>query len=365
MYNKVYFCMSDIHSFYDEMMDALNKAGFDPSNKRHVLLIIGDIFDRGKKPLEIYNFLKSLPRDQRILIRGNHESLLKELVSKNFPESHDFHNGTVDTLYYLNGMLDSRQYKTWINGRIEKPINELKKKYGKIDESNFMEFYEEKSKIVNKFSAASVKRFRKAAHSKIVKEIIEWIDSDEWVDYYELDKYIFVHSFIPLKTEWKHYNQYGYLSDVEKSYDPTWRTFSREDFEEASWGCPYRSFLDGYFNEELKNGKVLVCGHWHAFDFKNHFEGTDYDFDTYDPKDIDWDIFYSNHLIALDACTVVSHQVNVMLIDDESWQCHNSDGILMCEKLSKDGKLLFWKLYPEYNSDDIEEFIRRTYEKEE
>ena len=55
-----YFITSDIHSFYDEFIEALNKAGYDKNNKDHILIICGDIFDRGTKPLEIYEFLKNM-----------------------------------------------------------------------------------------------------------------------------------------------------------------------------------------------------------------------------------------------------------------------------------------------------------------
>ena len=29
MVDKLYFCISDVHSYYDEMLEALNKKGFD------------------------------------------------------------------------------------------------------------------------------------------------------------------------------------------------------------------------------------------------------------------------------------------------------------------------------------------------
>lgn len=97
-----YFITSDLHGFYDEFMEALNRAGFDIADPEHALIVCGDIFDRGKKPLEIYDFLRSLPKERRILIRGNHEGLLRNLVARGYPESFDFHNGTYDTLAYIS-----------------------------------------------------------------------------------------------------------------------------------------------------------------------------------------------------------------------------------------------------------------------
>lgn len=102
--SKKYFISSDIHSFYDEYMTALNDASFDINNDEHIIVVLGDIFDRGKQPLEVYNFLKGLPKERRILIRGNHETLLRDLVKRGYPEKWDVSNGTLDTLYYMAGL---------------------------------------------------------------------------------------------------------------------------------------------------------------------------------------------------------------------------------------------------------------------
>lgn len=42
-----YFIVSDVHSFYDEMMTALNESGFDKTNPDHIFVSLGDLLDRG------------------------------------------------------------------------------------------------------------------------------------------------------------------------------------------------------------------------------------------------------------------------------------------------------------------------------
>ena len=66
-----YFCVSDVHGYYDQLLDALEKAGFDQTNPEHTLISCGDHFDRGRQPVEVMNYLMALPR--KILIRGFHE----------------------------------------------------------------------------------------------------------------------------------------------------------------------------------------------------------------------------------------------------------------------------------------------------
>jgi len=48
----------------------LNKIGFDLNNEEHILIICGDLFDRGSESSKLYEFIKSLQKERRILIRG-------------------------------------------------------------------------------------------------------------------------------------------------------------------------------------------------------------------------------------------------------------------------------------------------------
>ena len=46
------FIVTDVHSFYDEMMLALDKKGFDKDNPNHVFISLGDLLDRGTMIIE-------------------------------------------------------------------------------------------------------------------------------------------------------------------------------------------------------------------------------------------------------------------------------------------------------------------------
>ena len=73
-----YFAISDVHSFYTKMVEALKEAGFDKNNENHALVLCGDAFDRGDETVEMLNFLQSLSQDRFIYVRGNHEDLLED-----------------------------------------------------------------------------------------------------------------------------------------------------------------------------------------------------------------------------------------------------------------------------------------------
>jgi predicted MPP superfamily phosphohydrolase len=97
---KKYFVTSDIHSFMDELMVALDKKGFDKDNKDHILCICGDLLDRGDKTVELFEFIKGLQEQDRLIyVRGNHEDLLFDCMAEIYrgevPGSHHFSNGTI------------------------------------------------------------------------------------------------------------------------------------------------------------------------------------------------------------------------------------------------------------------------------
>ena len=118
-----YFVASDIHSFYTPFIKELNKTGFDLNNEEHILIICGDLFDRGSESLKLYEFIKSLPKERRILIRGNHEYLFIDSLSKEIPDYYDHTNGTVRTLNDLT----NNKYSNWYDMVLDKKLAKIKK----------------------------------------------------------------------------------------------------------------------------------------------------------------------------------------------------------------------------------------------
>lgn len=146
-----YFVCADIHGFYDEWQTALKENGFDINNPHHKIIVCGDLFDRGRQPREIIKFILS-HEDKFILIRGNHEDLMEEMLDRNYALRHDLSNGTVST------------------------IMDLCPQYIDID-----------------------KNLKKIAKITGLQKIL-----DMCVDYFETKKFIFVHGWIPTKEN----NQY-------------------------------------------------------------------------------------------------------------------------------------------------------------
>lgn len=220
-----YFVCSDIHSYYDELIAALDAAGFDKNNPNHYFLSCGDELDRGPKPKEVIDYLMSLER--KILIRGNHTSLFEEMCQRGYPMIHDLSNGTLDT-------------------------------YKQLGYDSFAAALEGTAPLRN-----------------------------QMVNYFETDNYIFVHSWIP---DW--------CGD--------WRKASQEDWDAASWTKPFnqirrKNFLD----------KTIVFGHWHCSAAWALEKGLP----EFGPL-ANFDPYFGEKYIAIDACTAYSGKVNVIVIED-------------------------------------------------
>lgn len=99
---KKLFISSDIHGYFDYWMIALKKAGYDPNNQNHIIVVCGDLIDRGPFPRRCIHFVNSLPSNRKILIRGNHEVLANEVIRRNEFGWHDWHNGTAESIQQLS-----------------------------------------------------------------------------------------------------------------------------------------------------------------------------------------------------------------------------------------------------------------------
>ena len=170
-----FFVISDTHSYYDAMIDGLNNAGFDKNNPAHTLIVCGDAFDRGYQAKELLDYLNSTER--KILIKGNHDDMLMELLKRKFPNATDERNGTVDTVYQLG--------------------------------------YEEGTEKFSEYC-------RKA--SRLYTPLYS-----QMKDYFETKNYIFTHSWMPLTSE-----RYGFYS-----FDADWRNAPAENWKDARWHNPY------------------------------------------------------------------------------------------------------------------------------
>ena len=237
-----YFIISDIHGHYKEMRSALYKAGYRKKDPDAMLVVLGDIFDRGSECVKVYKFLRSIPKNKRILIRGNHEYFLKALTDRGYFLSADLGNGTKDTVeqfvksFYPN-LTFSSQITAFIN-----------------------------------------------------TGVVQWIFSDEWVNYWELGDLIFVHSWVPYE---------GYHCREN------WREASFLAWLSATLVIPYKMIQVSL----TPDNKTVVCGHCKTSEFRVALDGM--------PEDNDDNTTYIGaKIIGLDSCVYKTGFCNVLVLEE-------------------------------------------------
>lgn len=195
-----FFVTSDIHSYYAELMTALQDAGFDENNDEHWLVVCGDCFDRGPDSTKVWRYLKDLPR--KVLVKGNHEQLIINCCERGYPGAHDISNGTAQTIFHLG--------------------------YG----YGFEEMCE--------YTLVKLRPF-----------------INGMVNYLETKNHIFVHSWIPVVN--KDGLPSHYTRNRKFEFNPDWRNAGQKEWDAATWGNPFDMAERG-----LLPDKTVVFGHWHC-----------------------------------------------------------------------------------------------------
>lgn len=253
---KKYFVTSDVHSFFDELIIALNDKGFERDNKDHILCVCGDLFDRGTQPRQLFEFAKELQEQDRLIyVTGNHESLLfdcmKEIMCGRVPGLHHFHNKTVETICRLCGQSEWIIYDpTW------------------------------RDKIC-----------------EIMQPVLDFI-SDNCIDYAEIGDYVLVHGWVPC---------------YQGLYD--FRDATSEDWERARW----ENGMEMWKNPKCRvGGKTVVCGHWHCSYGWSHIDQKYKEFPQPSHKHFQHSFqpWIKDGIIALDACCAYSSKLNCIVIEE-------------------------------------------------
>ena len=249
------FAVSDVHSYYKELMAALNAKGFVLDDPSHKLIVCGDLLDRGDETVQVFDFIKELHAQGRLIyVKGNHESLLEQCVNEvrmgRVPGSHHFHNGTVKTICQFCGQNEWIVYDpTW------------------------------RDKIC-----------------EVMQPVLDFIN-ENCVDYAEIGDYIFVHGWIP---------PFYYLNDF--------RDADKSDWEDARW----LNGMDMWRNPKNRvEGKTIVCGHWHCSYGWSHIRQERKEWPQKNRKDwLDsFEPFVDDGIAAIDACTAYTGKVNVLVIE--------------------------------------------------
>lgn len=259
-----YFIFSDAHGFYSLLTQSLKKAGFDECNDDHMLISLGDNFDRGEENFKMFLFLKEMKEKEKIvLLKGNHEDLLMDAIDRQKITYIDVTNGTFGT------------------------IEEFSRTFFGEDKNEM--FFDDFPRFYNKLKETGL------------FDLISGMG-----DFYETNHYVFTHGFIPVKGS----GNYQYKED--------WRKSSPEEFKRSRW----INGMDMSMNHSLKEeGKKIVVGHFHtSYGNVRKKYGSSLPLSEYrelEFSDLDlFSVYEDDSVIAIDACTAFSKKMNILVIDD-------------------------------------------------
>lgn len=264
MNKKKIFITSDEHGNYEAMKKAEEEAGYDETNPNHFRISLGDCFDREYDSLKIYEYYKRLCDEGKMIVTSsNHFPFLIQFLQGSYSPFNYMHNGLNETI--ADFWHRTVPFESWcmLEGNCE------------MNQENYAKWVDICRKDIN----------------EEYPELLPWLKS--LPRYFETKNYIMTHGAIDTKVEdWHYPHCYRYnLTD--------WDAL---DFNDGS-----------FFGESITNtDKTVIIGHY----------GTRYLREMYNlpvEKGYEDEILTRDdgRVIAIDATTVASHKVNVLVIEDE------------------------------------------------
>ncbi len=271
-----YYVVADVHGYFSALREKLQKVGFFDDKEPNKLVVCGDLLDRGQEAVKLIDFMMELLiEDRLIFITGNHEdrfvACMQEIARGNIFEiasgmSVHYKNGTWGSLLQIAGMDELEVAK-----KISDPST------------------------VKEISGELLKKVMASPFYKVLLM--------KGIDYYETRNYIFVHGWIPCEME-----DVGTVNESFK-YVADWRDRDVTEWQRARW-CNGMKLACSFSVKEPN--KTIVCGHWHAayghavYEKKGKERGEG---SIHTP-------FYADGIIAIDACTAESGEINCLVIED-------------------------------------------------
>ena len=193
---KTLFVVSDIHGHYTQLKEALDRAGFDENRPDHIFVCCGDLFDRGHENHKVYDYVRSLKH--KVLILGNHDDRLWEILNTRRMNIYDIRNGTDITLEEFFG-----------NGTVSE--------MGELRAYDF---------------------------EPVGSELCDFFDNMS--DYFETTHFIFVHGWLPTVERERPYRLL-----------PNWRQATYRDWHRAR----FTEWTSMHGVNDTFPEKTVVCGH--------------------------------------------------------------------------------------------------------
>lgn len=260
---NTYFVFSDVHGEYDALLKSLQDAGYNSNDPTHVLVSLGDNFDRGPNSKKVWNLLysKAYSTNKPICVKGNHDVMFQEFLEKG-----------MDGEFVLFNILHNGLGKTI-------------QSFSAIDTSTFKIADLNKAKtIINR------------------DPVLKWLQSLPL--YYETQHFIFCHAGInPMIGDWRATDEHYMLWDIKDSHLPCENTNKNVIIgHHHAFRVRENAIKAGYGDVDIQTCRYTVGDK----SYKYKYFGNQ---DEHRP-------FICENKIAIDGCTNYTGKVNVLVIQD-------------------------------------------------
>lgn len=148
-----------------------------------------------------------------------------------------------------------------------------------------------------------------------ILEIAKYVSGKKYLNAYDREIYLYTNQYLELSQYLNSLRDYFEFTGIDGNNYVCCHGWLPQDYKDENCkDFEYYSWLNGM--EQWHNGntfkdKTIVCGHWHCSygNSKFHHIGSEFG------KDACFEPFKDKGIIALDACTVLTKKVNVIVLE--------------------------------------------------
>lgn len=148
-----------------------------------------------------------------------------------------------------------------------------------------------------------------------ILEIAKYVSGKKYLNAYDREIYLYANQYLELSQYLNSLRDYFEFTGIDGNDYVCCHGWLPQDYKDENCkDFEYYSWLNGmeqWHNDNTFKDKTIICGHWHCSygNSKFHHIGSEFG------KDACFEPFKDKGIIALDACTVLTKKVNVIVLE--------------------------------------------------
>ena len=148
-----------------------------------------------------------------------------------------------------------------------------------------------------------------------ILEIAKYVSGRKYLNAYDREIYLYANQYLELSQYLNSLKDYFEFTGIDGNTYVCCHGWLPQDYKDENCkDFEYYSWLNGMeqrYNGNTFKDKTIICGHWHCSYGNSKYHGIGSEFG----KDACFEPFKDKGIIALDACTVLTKKVNVIVLE--------------------------------------------------